>query len=287
VKGVAISPVDGSIWVSDFNKNVVNVMDSTGTILTTITTSLNGPILTAFSGNTSGTSLAFEANETATGVVIFDTTAFTFNDLENGSSFANIGTPGWISVDNDGEAWIPSTNSTWVGTVTVTERGRSGNFRYTGAEANGSPNSYSTVSDSNSNIWLASISGNAQLEEITSGHNTVQGLWSGGGMNGPFKLAVDGNNNIWISNANANTVSGFNASGGGIWLATNGFSTSAPGGPGCVVAAPDPSGNLWAANSDGSVTELLGLATPTAAPLFGGITSTGNNSSAGNLGSKP
>jgi hypothetical protein len=106
-------------------------------------------------------------------------------------------------------------------------------------------------------------------------------------MNGPFKLAVDGSNNIWISNANANTVSGFNTSGNGSWLATNGFSTSAQGGAGCVVAAPDPSGNLWAANSDGSVTQLLGLATPTAAPMYGGVKSTGSNSTPGNLGTKP
>ena len=67
---------------------------------------------------------------------------------------------------------------------------------------------------------------------------------------------------------------------------TNGFSTSAPGGTGCVVAAPDPSGNLWTANADGSVTQLLGLATPTAAPLYGGVGSTGKNV-AGNLGTEP
>jgi hypothetical protein len=287
VKGVAISPVDGSIWVSDFNKNVVDVMDTTGTILTTISTDLSGPILTAFGGNISGRSMAFEANETTAGVVLFDTTAFTFNDLENGSSFANISTPSWIAVDNDGDGWIPSRNSTFVGTVTVKEKGKSGNFGFGSSETNGSPSSYSIVSDSNSNLWLATNTGTARLEEIISGNKTVSGTFSGGGMDGPFKLAVDGSNNVWIANANANTVSGFNATGGGTWLATNGFSTSALGGPGCVVAAPDPSGNLWSANSDGSVTELLGLATPTAAPLYGGLASTGNGSTVGNLGSKP
>ncbi|HXP07300.1 MAG TPA: hypothetical protein VN828_02335, partial [Acidobacteriaceae bacterium] len=105
---------------------------------------------------------------------------------------------------------------------------------------------------------------------------------NGGGMNGAFKIAVDGNNTIWIANANANTVSGYN----GGFLATNGFSTSAPGGPGCVVAAPDPSGNLWTANADGSVTQLLGLAAPTAAPFYGGVSSTGKGV-AGNVGTEP
>ena len=290
VKGVAVSPVDGTIWVSDFNNNTVDVMNSAGTVLTAITTDLDGPILTAFSGNTSGRSLAYEANETTTGVVIFDTTTYGFKNFQTGANLANVNTPGWISVDNTGNAWIPSTNTTYIGEVTSTERGNSGNFTFTSSETNGSPNSYSTVVDSNGDIWLASITGTAALEEIQSGSSSVTGTWTHGGMNGPYKLAVDGSNTIWISNANANTVSAFRPTtnfGGGSWLATNGFSTSAPGGAGCVVAAPDPSGNLWAANSDGSVTQLLGLATPTAAPLYGGIKSTGSNSTAGNLGTKP
>jgi hypothetical protein len=289
VKGVAVSPVNGTIWVSDYGNNTLDVMDTTGTILSAITTDINGngPILTAFSGNISGRALAFQANETTTGVVVFDSATYALQDFETGASFANIQTPGWISVDNTGNAWIPSTNTTWIGELTFKEKGKSGNFTYTPSETNGSPNSYSTVGDSNGDIWLASITGAPQLEEISSGNTSVSSTWSGGGMNGPFKLAVDGSNNIWISNANANTVSGFNTSGNGSWLATNGFSTSAQGGAGCVVAAPDPSGNLWAANSDGSVTQLLGLATPTAAPMYGGVKSTGSNSTPGNLGTKP
>jgi hypothetical protein len=287
VKGVAVSPIDGTIWVSDYNNNTVDVMDTTGTVLSQLTTDLNGPILTAFSGNASGRSLAFEANETTTSVVVFDSTAFSLKDFETGAVFANVAGPGWISVDNTGNAWIPSTNTTYIGEVADKERGNSGNFTFTASETNGSPNSYSTVSDSNSNIWLASITGTARLERIPAGSSSVTSSWTGGGMNGPFKLAVDGGNNIWVSNANANTVSGFNSTGNGSWLATNGFSTSAPGGAGCVVAAPDPSGNLWSANSDGSVTQLLGLATPTAAPLYGGIKSTGSNSTPGNLWMMP
>jgi hypothetical protein len=287
VKGVAVSPVDGSIWVSDYNSNKVDVMDTTGTILSAITTDLNGPILTAFSGNAANRSIAFEANETSTGIVLFDTSAYSLKDFEDSSNFTNVQTPGWITVDNTGNAWIPSTSTTYVGQVAFKEKGKSGNFSYTSSQTNGSPNSYSTVSDSSSNIWLASITGTARLEEIASGDTTVSSTWTGGGMNGPYKLAVDGGNHIWIANANANTVSGFNTAGSGSWLATNGFSTSATGGAGCVVAAPDPSGNLWAANSDGSVTQLLGLSTPTASPLYGGIKSTGNNSTPGNLGTMP
>jgi hypothetical protein len=285
VKGVAISPVDGSIWVSDFGSNQLDVMNSSGTIITTITTDLQGPILTAFSGNVSGRSSAYQANETTTGIVIFDSVAYTVNTFQT-TNYGNVDTPGWISVDQTGTGWIPSTSTAYFGTLSVKEKGKSGNYTYTAAENNGVPSSYSTVSDGNGNIWMAQITGTATLEEITAGNTSVQGTWTGGGMNGPYKVAVDGGNDIWIANANANTVSGFNPSGSGTWLSSTGFSTGAQGGAGCVVAAPDPSGNLWAANSDGSVTQLLGLSTPTAAPFYGGTNAT-SGSTAGNLGTKP
>jgi hypothetical protein len=51
---------------------------------------------------------------------------------------------------------------------------------------------------------------------------------------------------------------------------------------------------VWAGNADQSVTELLGLATPTVAPFYGGSTVMINNGTRnvttvtkGNLGTKP
>jgi hypothetical protein len=281
VKGVAVSPIDGTIWVSDYGNNVLDVMNSAGTILTTITTDMNGPIFAAFSGITSGQSFVYEVNETATGVVLFDPTAYTVQDFES-ANFGSIQTPGWVSVDNNGNAWIPSTSTNFVGQVTTSEKGKSGNFTFGSSQISGPPSAYSMAADANGNLWFGTNSGNGDLEEIPSGNTAATNIGNGGGLNGAFKIAVDGNNTIWIANANANTVSAYN----GGWLATNGFSTSAPGGTGCVVAAPDPSGNLWTANADGSVTQLLGLATPTAAPLYGGVASN-SKVFAGNLGTEP
>ena len=281
VKGVTVSPIDGTIWVSDFGNNVLDVMNSSGTILTSITTDMNGPIFTAFSGNTPGQSFVYAVNETTTGVVLFDPQAFTVQDFEN-ANFSSIQTPGWISVDNNGNAWIPSTSTNFVGQVTVQEKGKSGNFTFGSSQIAGPQSAYSMAADANGNLWFGTNTGTGDLEEIPSEKTAATDIGTGGGLNGAFKIAVDGNNTLWIANANANTVTGYN----GGFLTTNGFSTSAPGGTGCVVAAPDPSGNLWTANADGSVTQLLGLATPTAAPFFGGVGSTGKNV-AGNLGTEP
>jgi hypothetical protein len=112
-------------------------------------------------------------------------------------------------------------------------------------------------------------------------------------MNEPFKLVVDGGNTVWIANDGSNTVSAW-VPANSMWLATNGFSTSAQSGTGCVIIGVDGSGNVWTGNADGSVTQLLGLATPTATPFYGGdtvVTGTGRNQTTttqtGNLGSKP
>ena len=282
VKGVAVSSIDGTIWVSDYGNNVVDVMDTTGTILSTLTTDLSGPILTAFAGSTGGQSFAFEANETTTGVVAFDSSAYTVRDFEDSTNFPDVKGPGWISVDNNGVAWIPSTSTNFMGQVTAQEKGKSGKFTFGSSETSGPLSSYSMGADANGNLWFTSNTGAGDLEEILSGNTTASDLGNGGGVNGAYKIAVDGNNTVWIANANANTVSAYN----GGWLATAGFSTSAVSGTGCVVAAPDPSGNLWAANSDGSVTQLIGLATPTAAPIYGGISSN-SKTFAGNLGTMP
>jgi hypothetical protein len=112
-------------------------------------------------------------------------------------------------------------------------------------------------------------------------------------MNEPFKLAVDGGNTVWMANSGANTVSAWSTT-SNAWLATNGFNTSAASSAGAGVIGVDGSGNVWTGNADGSVTQLLGLATPTATPFYGGMTVTtvvGANQTttvtSGNLGSKP
>src|SRR6185437_4579003 len=281
VKGVAVSPVNGTIWVSDYGNNVVDVLDTTGTVLTTLTTDMSGPIMTAFSGNTAGRSFAFQANETTTGVVLFDS-SYTVQDFEASSNFPDVKTPGWISVDNNGVAWIPSTSTNYMGRVTTSEKGKSSNFTFGSSETSGPLSSYSMGADSAGNLWFGSNSATADLQEILSGQSTATDIGSGGGLDGPYKIAVDGNNTVWIANANANTVSAYN----GGWVAASGFSTSAASGTGCVVVAPDPSGNIWTANSDGSVTQLLGLATPTAAPIYGGVASN-SKTFPGNIGTMP
>lgn len=304
VKGVAVSPADGTIWVSDYGNSIVDVLDESGNVVATVTKkidsgkNLHGPILTAFSLDPSTGYMAYQANEDIPGVVMFEANpAVPFNytkvDYINGSNngaFPDVDTPGWIAVDQTGMAWLPSTDSAEVGNAVI--KWKNGAETSNPSEAPG-PQSYSTASDSNSNIWMTTNSGTATLEEIGSGSTTVTSTHTGGGMNEPYKLAMDGGNTIWIANDGANTLSAWSQT-SGAWLASSGFSTSAVSGTGCVVLGVDGSGNVWTGNADGSVTQLLGLATPTATPFYGGMTVTTVNGSnqttsvtPGNLGAKP
>ncbi|HEV2578011.1 MAG TPA: hypothetical protein VGU25_12445 [Acidobacteriaceae bacterium] len=295
VKGVAVSPQDGSIWISDFGNSDVYVMGSAGAHLATITTHLtgNGPVLTAFALNPAGGNyLAYEVTETTTGIASYDAGTYASVHFANNTNYTNVSNPGWLAADNTGSVWFPSTNTTYIGGLTVNNN--NGTVRYGVSEPNMGA-TYQTVAEAEGaaadglgNIWAPSGAG---LYAVNTG--TLTGAYANGGMNNPSKTFVDGSNVVWVASAGANTVSALNVSTGN-WLATNGFSTDAPGGTGCAVIGVDPAGNVWSGNSDQSVTELLGLGTPTASPMYAGMTTiTGTGRTAvttvtkGNLGIEP
>lgn len=306
VKGVAVSPQDGNIWVSDFGNNKVYVMSPSGTIGSTITQHMtsSGPVSTVFALNPIPTSpagdyMAYEVDETVVGIVTLDAgspyTALHYTGNANGgTNYSNVSSPGWTYVDSTGSVWIPSTNTYYAGELIVSDKsgtvGYGASDLYMGAAYTTVPEQLGMAADGLANVWAATtISGyGTALYELKGGGLT--GTVTGGGLNNPYKTFVDGSNAVWVANGGANTVSGYNAGATTpAWLSSGGFSTGATSGTGCVVLAVDPSGNVWTGNSDQTVTQLLGLATPTAAPLIGGRTviATTTTTTNGNLGTRP
>ena len=305
VKGVAVSPQDGTIWVSDFGKSVVDVLDSSGNMQTTIkNNNLSGPVLTGFTVNPTGTPsddyLAFEVSETTAGILVFDASnGYGLVHNANNSNYTYVTSPGWITIDSYGAAWIPSINNGYVGSLAV--QYKNGTQSYPASETNlgygysTTAETMGTAGDSTGNIWAATGVGGSVLVQF-SGPN-IGGEYTAGGLNNPEKTFVDGNNTVWVANAGANDISGLYTAGGTYnapWLSSTGFATSAANGTGCTAIGVDPSGNVWVGNSDQSVTMLPGLGTPTAAPLYAGttiITGTGRTAvtalTNGNLGTKP
>lgn len=125
--------------------------------------------------------------------------------------------------------------------------------------------------------------------------------YSGGGLNAPFYIAMDGASAAWVanspglsSNVPQGTVSAFSNTGavlssanglyGGVYTSTVGTTTTTY--KRAIVSARgiavDPSGNVWVANTGtftptgassaiGFVTMMVGAATPTVTPLARGI----------------
>lgn len=291
VKGVAVSPQDGTIWVTDFGNNDLYVMDSGGGYKTTITKDVanHGPDSTAFALNPAGSGyLAYEAEESSTGIVAYDATTYAVDAFET-NPYGGLTSPGWITVDNVGAVWIPSLGSAELGGLTTTYTTKNSKLAFA-TSTPGLTEAYVVIADGLGNVWVPTETTPYTLYQVTAGED--QGGQKGGGMDLPWRAAVDGSNQVWLANLDANIVSGFSSSNSS-FLSSTGFSTSAAGGTGVAAVGVDPSGNVWAANADGSVTLLVGLGSPTAAPLYGGSTvvTTGKNGkttvTSGNLGTMP
>jgi len=87
-----------------------------------------------------------------------------------------------------------------------------------------------------------------------------------GGLASPSWVAIDGTNNVWVTNnGNSYALSEFASSGVAITSST-GYQSGNLSAPSFL--AIDGSGNVWIPNSgSNSVTEIIGVASPTVTPL--------------------
>jgi DNA-binding beta-propeller fold protein YncE len=123
---------------------------------------------------------------------------------------------------------------------------------------------------------------------VTSGNNTLDFInklgtgaatYTGGGLNAPAAVAVDGAGYVWIANSGTNTISEFNNAGTAQSGATGMGAASIGSAPSSI--AIDNTGGVWVANkSSNSVTHVFGAAKPVVTPL---ATATTN----GTLGTAP
>lgn len=264
---VAVDP-SNVVWAADFTNNLIYRLDSSGSVLSTINTgSLNQPTGITFdaAGNAYVTNAGnfvisrYNSSGTALGGTVTSNAAL-------GSSYA-------IAIDTDGNKWLPG-YGTNCGCIVEVNNGSTVGTLYNNAPiiVNGFVQDSTAVAVDGSNTpWVANVNNRVlNIQTIDLGifgsyvYNTVDA--TGGGLNAPATLSIDGAGNLWTANSGAATVSGFTNA--GTALATNGFPSGGTGHT--YAAAPDGAGNLWTANSDGTVVQLLGLATPTATPVLPG-----------------
>jgi streptogramin lyase len=267
VKGVTVAP-SGSLWIADYGSSKVYVTDTSGNLSQTISSGLDGPAFVAI--DTAGD--AYVVNEDNSSVSVYNSSA-TNLAFEVSFSGLNIDTPDLIAIDKNGNAWITSTDTNSIGKLSTSYTaskisGPAGGFLGAGALEG----DYWLGFDSSSHMWIGDFANSAIDKGTLSGTSyTFPTTGStGGGLNGPDLSAIDGAGVIWMPD-HPNTAS----TAASVITAYNGTSSSFPasagyttgGTKGAVAAAVDISGDVWVANEDGTVSELLGLGTPTVAPL--------------------
>lgn len=116
--------------------------------------------------------------------------------------------------------------------------------------------------DSIGNLWTVGTGTNL-LQDISQTGISQNALTSGGGLDSPSAVAIDGNSQIWVANSGNNSVTLF--LNGSPESPTTGFTDSSLSTPSGV--AVDLGGSVWIANQgNNSITRFLGAAAPAAPP---------------------
>lgn len=260
----------GNIWVSNYkNSGVVSEFNSNGTQASvngfTTPDNFNFDLVVAnvniwFSGQT-GTSAV-----SGTGAVAYTDT----------QSTKNVG----VTTDTIDNIWTTDFNSNLVNVIYTNANGRfTRQFSLTGLNA---PAGIS--SDSANNLWIAN-SGLNTISKAATGTNffgapTVSSTtqYAGAGIFQPYPTAVDGVGNVWIGNSNG-TLAGLSNAGTALTPSTGLFTPSNSTYsavatlyqsffPASVIygIAIAGSGDVWATDIDGTISQFIGLAAPTVTP---------------------
>jgi hypothetical protein len=121
-------------------------------------------------------------------------------------------------------------------------------------------------SNNNSDIFNLTIAAPVYTPTLSRQPNdfTLAITYTGGGLNTPEGIAIDGSGNAWVANSGGNNVT--KISGAGV---VAGYSGGGMSGPSAV--AIDGSGNAWVANQTGNtVTELSSAGTASAGSPYSG-----------------
>jgi hypothetical protein len=275
--GVAID-ASGNAWVANYSGSSVSELSSTGQLLgggPYTASSMVGPWSIAIDGPgnvwVGGTgSPAVVTKLSSAGGVLSGSTGYTGGGL-SGTLV--------IAVDGSANAWVADGSSA-NNIVKLSSSGGvlSGTNGYVLSDF-----PRSVALDGLGNAWVPSTS----LFELSNSGSLTSGSngYTSGGIKAPYYgVALDGNGDVWVANTN-NSVSEFGNTGSAL-SPTTGY-TGGQQGFGWGIAI-DGSGDTWVANfTGGSITELLGAATPVITPICAGLPATPTSNGTSTLGTRP
>ena len=280
----------GNVWVTNEDETSVNggqgsvtELNSSGTVLSgtggyygggvffpvAVAADTDGSVWTANYGNSTASRLS------SSGSAISGSAGFGVNQLAG---------PVAVAIDASHNAWFANQSSDFGSVTSISSDGSSVSTIESGGERTSgiATDSISTSSTVSGHVWTANF-GSSSVSEMqlsnTGAASVVSTGYTGGGLNYPNGIAVDGAGNVWLANyysapqttgATITELEGANSANPGAALSpSTGFGLDAgllhPYG-----IAIDASGNVWVSNFGSStITEFLGAATPVKTPLIG------------------
>jgi streptogramin lyase len=263
-QGLAIDG-SGNAWVTalagiplSFYGEVVE-FSSSGSAISTVTTLTDGGVYSPFMDAFDASGNLWVTNGGSNDVSEFNTSlspVFTSGD----SNSALAGNEG-IAADSSGYIWVATPQN-------AVKLDGSGSVVYNVSVASSASTLYSAATDNSGNVWISDASASSIIKVSSSGSVlSPSGGYTGGGLNSPTSLSVDGAGHVWVANpANSSGISSVTelSNSGVILSGSNGLLPFYAGG--FQQIAIDGSGDAWIA-SYGGLVEIIGAATPVVTPL--------------------
>jgi streptogramin lyase len=283
--GIAID-ASGSIWVTNEQTPGINggngsltVLNSSGQVTSGADGYFGGGVYfpTAAAGDTDGSIwVANYGNSTASKL------SSSGSPISGSSGFGSphLESPVAVAIDGSHRAWFANYSTDDPGTVTSISADGSvvASISCCGDAPSGIAIDAITASGVLGHIWIANFYGSSASElELTSGGNAevVANEISGGGLNHPNGIALDGAGNVWLTNYHGNSITELEGAKGS--APGQALSSSSGMGLDADLSMPygiaiDSSGNVWVSNFGSSmITQFVGAATPVKTPLLGPV----------------
>jgi streptogramin lyase len=187
--------------------------------------------------------------------------------------------PSAVAIDANHNAWFANEGASSGSVTSVSSNGVTVNVIASGGDH---PTGIATdrigisTNASQGHVWIANYTSSSISElELNNGGtvSVVSSGYTGGGIDNPNGIAIDGAGNVWVANWIGNTLSELQgargANPGQPLSPASGFGTDAHLDSPYGIAL-DASGNIWVSNfhSD-TITQILGAAMPVTTPLVG------------------
>jgi streptogramin lyase len=250
----------GNLWISNFNGNSLSKFTSAGVA---VGTGFTGGGLSSPTGvAVDGTGNVWTANIGNSTVSKFSGTGV----AQSGTGFTGSGlsSPASIAIDASGNAWVGNQSGNKVSEFT-----NAGSPVGSGFSGGGVGAGYGIAIGATGTVWVVSGNNNVLSVYTNAGVPISSTGYTGGGMNSPVWVSLDGSNFAFIANVNTSGMTEMADTGAPI-TNSNGYNAANLAQP--TKVAVDPSGNVWVANHNSlTVTEFVGMGAPVVTPLAAGV----------------